>query len=141
MFRLALQEANAAKAEHGNCCSSGEPEEDDPKEPVIDRFTRFVNVYWISLSISSSQTQQKRSPRVVHVARKTIQSNEGQSEHKFCHGRDIFRAALEGAPIAPGNQVTLNSLRDESRRPRTLREPLPDHLFGPSTRGNIRVGS
>ena len=39
------------------------------------------------------------------------------------------RAALEGAPIAPGNQATLESLRDESRRPRTLREPLPDHLL------------
>ena len=38
------------------------------------------------------------------------------------------RAALEGDPVAPGNQATLNSLRDESRRPRVLREPLPDHL-------------
>ena len=38
------------------------------------------------------------------------------------------RAALEGDPVAPGNQATLNSLRDESREPRALREPLPDHL-------------
>ena len=41
------------------------------------------------------------------------------------------RAALEGAPIPPGNQATLDSLRDESRRPRALREPLPDHLLHP----------
>ena len=39
------------------------------------------------------------------------------------------RAALEGSPVAPGNQATLNSLRDESSRPRTLRDPLPDHLL------------
>ena len=38
------------------------------------------------------------------------------------------RAALEGDPVAHGNQATLNSLRDESRRPRALREPLPDYF-------------
>ena len=38
------------------------------------------------------------------------------------------RSALEGDPIAPGNETTLNSLRDESRRPRALREPFPDHV-------------
>ena len=30
--------------------------------------------------------------------------------------------------MAPGNEATLNSLRDESRRPPSLREPFPDHL-------------
>ena len=39
-----------------------------------------------------------------------------------------LQAGLEGDPIAPGNESTLNSLRDESRRPRALREPFPDHL-------------
>ena len=49
-------------------------------------------------------------------------------------------AALEGDPIAPGNESTLNSLRDESRRPRALREPFLDHLtnFQPATQ--IQIG-
>ena len=38
------------------------------------------------------------------------------------------RSALEADPIAPGNEATLNSLWDESPRPRALGEPLPDHV-------------
>ena len=39
------------------------------------------------------------------------------------------RHALEGASIAPGNQATLDALRDVRKRPPVPREPLPDDLF------------
>ena len=39
------------------------------------------------------------------------------------------RQALEGASLAPGNQETLNMLRDESRRPPRLRDPLPEEVL------------
>ena len=38
------------------------------------------------------------------------------------------RQVLEGADIAPGNQTTLDALRDEIRRPANPREPVPAEL-------------
>ena len=35
------------------------------------------------------------------------------------------RPALEGAPVAPGNDATLRSLQDPRKRPPLPREPLP----------------
>ena len=39
------------------------------------------------------------------------------------------RHALEGDPIAPGSDATLDALEDPERRPRQPREPLADDLF------------
>ena len=38
------------------------------------------------------------------------------------------RQVLEGADLVPGNQTTLDALRDESRRPAFPRELLPADL-------------
>ena len=38
------------------------------------------------------------------------------------------RQVLEGADLAPGNQTTLDALRDEIRRPANPREPMPAEL-------------
>ena len=39
------------------------------------------------------------------------------------------RHALEGAPLAPGTQRTLEQLRDPVRRPTTPYAPLPEALL------------
>ena len=38
------------------------------------------------------------------------------------------RQALEGAEVAPGSRATLDLLRDESKRPRSARVPIPPAL-------------
>ena len=39
------------------------------------------------------------------------------------------RHALEGSPVAPGNEDTLNALRDEDRRPPVPRDPIPEEIL------------
>ena len=39
------------------------------------------------------------------------------------------RHALEGSPVAPGNEDTLNTLRDEDRRPAVPRDPIPEEIL------------
>ena len=39
------------------------------------------------------------------------------------------RQALDGAAVAPGNQATLNSVTDNSRRLAQPRDPLPERLL------------
>ena len=38
------------------------------------------------------------------------------------------RHALEGSPVAPGNEDTLNALRDEDRRPPVPRDPILEEI-------------
>ena len=39
------------------------------------------------------------------------------------------RQALEGSPLAPGNQDTLDALKDENRRPPVPRDPIPEDVL------------
>ena len=150
VLRFALQKASAAKstgdetatlqsmdfvsAGSANVALQKSPRRTDPKEPV-DRQIHTIHQGRLDQPSDCESGRSRRScgRRVVDVARKTIQSNEGQSERAqalVAMGEiSSGRAALEGAPIAPGNQATLDSLREESRRPPTLREPLPNHLL------------
>ena len=59
-----------------------------------------------------------------------IQSpNESNVRRLWCLG-EISGAhhALEGSPVAPGTEETLNALRDVDRRPRLPRDPIPDEI-------------
>ena len=60
-----------------------------------------------------------------------ISSGELQEQRCWCIMESCHQPpqALEGASLAPGNQETLNMLRDESRRPPRLRDPLPEELL------------
>ena len=50
------------------------------------------------------------------------------------------RHALEGAPLAPGTQRTLDQLRDPVRRPTAAYAPLPEALLNHHAERNILDG-
>ena len=103
-----------------------------PKNQLRGRFDRFVRGEWIGLLIegenmaveASSARSRRRRTRVDSVERRAERAQVLVALGEISAGR----AALEGAPVAPGSQATLDALRDETRRPRTLREPLPEEL-------------
>ena len=110
-----------------------------PKNQLRGRFDRFARGEWIGLLIegehmaveASSARSRRRRTRVDSVERRAERAQVLVALGEISAGR----AALEGAPVAPGSQATLDALRDETRRPRTLREPLPEELsdFQPET--------
>ena len=63
--------------------------------------------------------------RVVVDGRGSILSSGERRELRLVALGEISagRAALEGAPVAPGSQAILDASRDETRQPRTLFQP------------------
>ena len=65
---------------------------------------------------ASSARSRRRRTRVDSVERRAERAQVLVALGEISAGR----RALEGAPVAPGSQATLDALRDETRRPRTL---------------------
>ena len=52
-----------------------------------------------------------------------------RAETLVCLGEiSAARHALEGSPVAPGTEETLNALRDNDRRPPWPRDPIPEEI-------------
>ena len=69
------------------------------------------------------RSRRRRSPdSIVHrVARAETRAQLG--------GFSAARTPLEGAPCAPGDNITLRALQDESRRPQQPRFPVPREVL------------
>ena len=100
-----------------------------PKYQLRDRFARFVRGDWVALlregqeGAEEATTSSRRRTQLDSIERRAERAQALVAIGEISSGRSV----LEGDPIAPGNEATLNSLRDESG-PRALREPLPDHV-------------
>ena len=71
----------------------------------------------------------RRSPEGGRVVRDDLESRAARAEALVQMGElSSARQALEGAVVAPGNDVTLRALQDPSRRPLVLRDPIPDDI-------------
>ena len=106
-----------------------------PKNQLRDRFARFVRGDWVTLLRESQEAAQEATTSRCRRRRTQVDSIERRAERAQALVAMVEisagRSALEGDPIAPGNEATLNSLRDEIRKPRALREPLPAHVANP----------
>ena len=68
-------------------------------------------------------------PATAHTAR-FFGTGAGRAEALVCMEElSAGRQALEGAPVAPGNERTLRELRNPVRRPPQLRAPLSEDLL------------
>ena len=84
-----------------------------PKNQVLDRLRKFANGKWVDLlgreaSESASSLRSRRSRTRVDTVEKRVERAEALISmgeiSVACH-------ALEGSPVAPGNEDTLNALR------------------------------
>ena len=103
-----------------------------PKGQLQERFAQFRHGDWMDLLLQSRDVSEEATAVRSRRRRTQVDTVERRAERAqalVAMGEvSSGRAVLEGAPVAPGNEATLNSLRDESRRPPPLREPLPEHL-------------
>ena len=103
-----------------------------PKGKLLERFTDFSRGHWIQMLITSLdygdqamilQTRRRRKQQ------DSVERRADRAEALVCMGElSAGRQALEGAPVAPGNDRTLRELRNPVRRPPQLRAPLSEDL-------------
>ena len=105
------------------------------KSKLEARFVMFNRGNWTELIRASAKCDDLAAvSRRRHARRQGIDDDlkrrVARAEMLVHYGElSSARQALEGASLAPGNQETLNMLRDESRRPPRLRDPLPEELL------------
>ena len=106
-----------------------------PRMKLRERFEKFSQGRWFELQIAggtgglgrshdtSTSRRRRRSPdSIVHrVARAKTLTHLGELS--------AARNALEGAPCAPGDNITLRALQDESHRPKHPRFPVPREVL------------
>ena len=102
---------------------------------MSERFASFSQGRWEDLLIKSRdsawaavQAQVKRRRRVVP----NCPDIRAERAHRLIQLGELSaaRQALEGDPPAPGNNATLQLLRDPERRPAAPRGPLAPELAG-----------
>ena len=104
-----------------------------PRGQLEERFNQFMSGQWTQLLIASRECSDQAC-RSQHRRRRTqvdtIERRAQRAEALVQLGElSAGRHALEGAPLAPGNEETRRALTDERRRPPTLRAPLSQDLL------------
>ena len=104
-----------------------------PKEELRRRFNLFAQG-WEELIIASRQCDEVADKAAVRRRRRqqgdTVEKRADRALDLVHMGElSAARHALEGDPIAPGNQQTLRALQDPNRRPAVLRSPLPPAIL------------
>ena len=102
------------------------------RNKLSSRFEAFNKGEWIGLieasivcNAQAAQSRRRQRRRGAHdVEQRAIRAETLIQVGELSHARQV----LEGADLAPGNQATLDVLRDQSRRPALSREPLPEEL-------------
>ena len=102
-----------------------------PRAKLISRFESFVRGDWGSLILASREC----STQAAVVRRRRSRRTGDNLEHRAARAEVLVhmgelssaRQALEGAELAPGSRHTLNTLQDQSKRPREARVPIPHH--------------
>ena len=101
------------------------------RNKLLERFDIFARGEWIQL-VAASEACDDRSA-IARRRRGRRQSQQDDIENRVARAETLVqmgelssaRQALEGASVAPGTNATLSALKDESKRPSRLREPLP----------------
>ena len=102
------------------------------RDKLLSRVTAFTQGQW-SLLINASQSCDAKSA----VSRRRSRRRGNDLDQRATRAEMLVqvgelsaaRQALEGAELAPGNQATLNALKDPARRPPRPREALPPDLL------------
>ena len=104
-----------------------------PKQRLVERFASFSRGEWEQLLIQSAGCDEAAAQRFQRRRRTHVDTPERRADRaqsSIMMGEvSSGRHALEGAPLAPGTQRTLEQLRDPVRRPTTPYTPLPEALL------------
>ena len=104
-----------------------------PKQQLQNRFSLFSRGEWEQLLLQSEECVAVASKAFQRKRRTQIDTPErraDRAESLVMMGEvSAGRHALEGAPLAPGTQRTLDQLRDPVRRPTSAYAPLPEALL------------
>ena len=92
-------------------------------------FTRGEWAKLVEMSLETSMDAAKKNSRARPRDQDTIEKRARRALRMVHLGEvSAGRQALEGAPLAKGDNTTLSQLRDQSRRPALPREMLPEDL-------------
>ena len=98
-----------------------------PKNELLDRLRKFANGEWVDLLGLSKEASESAACIRSRSRVDTVEKRVERAEALISMGEiSAARHALEGSPVAPGNEDTLNALRDEERRPPVPRDPIPE---------------
>ena len=104
-----------------------------PKAQLQRRIESFSRGECGSLLASAQESTSRGAQafsRRRRVIRDDVESRAAQAEALVQMGElSSPHQALEGAAVAPGNDVTLRALQDPPRRPPVLRDPIPDDVL------------
>ena len=104
-----------------------------PKQQLVNRFSAFSPGEWDQLLFQSEEwgaAASKGFQRRRRAQTDTPERRAERAESLVLMGEvSAGRHALEGAPLAPGIQRTLDQLRDPVRRPTVPHAPLPQPIL------------
>ena len=114
-----------------------------PKSRLLARFSAFSDGDWEQLLIARRECA-KAAVQVLSRCRRTrvptVDQRADRAEHLVHLGElSAARMGLEGDPIAPGNDATLQALQDPRKRPSVPREPLPREVVEHQPEGVIEL--
>ena len=100
----------------------------DDKNKLRERFAQFADGRWITLILANREVCTTTNL----LKRRRSRTNSDTNERRAKRARVLAslgelsaaRQALEGAAVAPGDEITLAALRDRQRRPPIPREPI-----------------
>ena len=105
----------------------------DSKAQLQRRIESFSRGEW-GLLLASAQESTSRGAQASPVRDALsvmIWRARQPGQRRWCKWGELSsaRQALEGAAVAPGNDVALRALQDPSKRPPVLRDPIPDDIL------------
>ena len=115
------------------CCSDHHGGGLIPKQQLQNRFSLFSRGEWEQLLLQSEEcvaVASKAFQRKRRTQTDTPERRADRAQFLVMMGEvSAGRQALEGAPLAPGTQRTLDELRDLVRRPTSAYVHCPRHSF------------
>ena len=104
-----------------------------PKSHLRERFAQFAEGRWTALISSSRDVSLAAATAKSRRSRTSADSVERRAERARILAAmgelSSARLALEGEAVAPGDQATLDSLRDRRRRPPEPQEPITPEVL------------
>ena len=115
-----------------------------PKNKLLERVQKFASGQWMDLlrlSLEVSEAASQLRSRRRRTQQDTVTKRVERAETLVCLGEiSAARHALEGSPVAPGTEETLNALRDNDRRPPWPRDPIPEEIRADNSSQSPGIG-
>ena len=141
-MRVALEEMLAVYRSHHGCCCTVGPVVAESRPKLLERFEMFVRGQWDNLLEASRVCGDKAAVARRRRRRRGDDINKRVDRAEaLVHLGELSsaRQALEGAELAQGSQQTLDILRDQSKRPRETRVPIPPELVHHSSQSPFNL--